>query len=256
MMKPSRPSLLIIGHGSSESQEAEKAVREHAVTLRQSNRYGSVDVQFLKGKAMEARLPEGEVFLLPFFMSHGYFVSHTIPRLFDLHEGEKKDDLRHILLCDAIGVDPTLSEILERMALEICAEEKYQPEKVTLLLAAHGSAKSKASRDAARLQEDVLRQHSDFRTVVSVFLEEEPTLSNWLQDERVEEGPVIVLGLFAAEGPHATEDVPQQIREGQDGFHRVRGIKPEEVHYAGVVGTRPEVVRLIQQSISRRAGAA
>ncbi len=256
MMKPSRPSLLIIGHGSSESQEAEKAVREHAVTLRQSNRYGSVDVQFLKGRTIEAELPEGEVFLLPFFMSDGYFVSNTIPRLFDLREGEKKDDQRHILLCDAVGVDPTLSEILETMALEICAKERYHPENVTLLLAAHGSAKSKASGDAARLQQDALGQRSDFKKVVCVFLEEEPELSSWLQGERVEASPVIVLGLFAAEGPHAMEDVPEQIRKGQNGFRRLRGVKPGEVHYTGVVGTRPEIVRLIQQSISRRASTA
>ena len=255
-MKPSRPSLLIIGHGSSESNEAEEAVREHVVTLKQSQRYGFVGAQFLKGRSVPPELPEGEVFLLPFFMSQGYFVSQTIPRLFDLNDGEKTEGHRRILLCDAVGVDPALSEILDVMAMEICRDRQYHVKDVTILLVAHGSAKSTASSEATRLQAEMLLNRSDFNTVSVAFLEEAPTLTDWLAKERNPLNPVIIIGLFAAEGPHAVEDVPNEIQDGQKRFRQAYNREPGEVHYAGVVGTRPEIVRLIQQSVSRRAGSA
>jgi len=249
-MKPTRPSLVIIGHGSSSSGEAEEAVLAHAETLRLSNRFGSVLTHFLTRGAEIPELPEGEVFLLPFFMSGGFFVNIKIPDLFNLEGLELHEETRTLYQCEALGLDPELSDILQSMAQEICRDMGKPASEVEIVLVAHGSSKSSASSEAAELQVRALREKRRFGSVSNAYLEESPHIASVVKTLLEEGRNVVCLGLFAADGPHAVDDVPEEINRA------IEKCRPEmggSVHYAGVVGTRPEVVRLIQDSISRRA---
>ena len=84
------------------------------------------------------------------------------------------------------------------------------------------------------------------------FLEEPPSIAQTLNKFGSDFEIVLVIGLFASEGPHAMEDVPNEMIAWQKdpGYSG----KLPLVHYCGVVGTRYEILRLIQLSISRRAG--
>ncbi len=250
-MRPTRPSLVIVGHGSSVSDGAHDAAMQHAMTLRQSHRYGAVEVRFLAKQTTTAELPKGEVFLLPFFMSDGFFVKKRIPEEFGLTKGERREEERHLYLCDALGVDPELSDIITTMGREICTEQGWKAKQTHLLLIAHGSEKSPASEQATLLQRDAVEGSGRFQSVTSAFLNQSPTLPDKLQDLAGKGGPVVIVGLFAAEGPHATEDVPAEIARWRE-----MGQDHEAVQYAGVVGVRPEIVKLIQHSISRCASRA
>ncbi|MEH6526160.1 MAG: CbiX/SirB N-terminal domain-containing protein [Sneathiella sp.] len=249
-MIPTRPSVLIIAHGSSVSKEAHEAAEQHAATLRQSNRYGTVGVCFLTEADLMPNLPDGEVFLLPFFMSNGFFVQKKIPSLFKLVDGRRAEQNNVILQCDALGLDPELSGIIINMGLEACEHMLENPEDIHLVLVAHGSEKSKASADATYHQQKAVEKRSIFGDVTSVFLNEQPELGQWLISHSDDVRPKILIGLFAAEGPHATEDVPA-------GIHRATEAIPEPltIWYAGIVGTRPEIVKLVQDSITRCAAA-
>jgi len=249
-MKPTRPSLLIIGHGSSSSKEAEDAVLAHALTLRQSNRFGNVLTYFLTEGATLPVLPEGEVFILPFFMSDGFFVQEKIPSLFNLEEFERHEKNRSIYQCDALGVDPELSTVLKAMASEASVKISKNTAEVSLVLVAHGSSKSAASADAAQLQAQTLRQTTNFRSISTAFLEETPSIGDELNRLLETKENVVCLGLFAADGPHGGDDVPNAIEET---LETRAGDEGAIVYYAGVAGTRPEIVRLIQNSISRKA---
>jgi sirohydrochlorin cobaltochelatase len=247
-----RPSIIIVGHGSSTDSTAEDAVLEHAITLRQSHRFGNVLTHFVqKGRNLPA-LPEGEIFLLPFFMSNGFFVQKRIPDLFDLIDFERHDANRTIFQCDALGIDPELSEILETMGQQTCVRQSVAASKTAVILVAHGSQKNNASRQAAEKQAEALGKRSRFASVSTAFLEENPSLTDQLKVLAPSSELVILLGLFSAEGPHAMEDVPGEIEVYQKSIEASGG-KAGRIHYGGVVGTRPEVVKLIQDSISRKA---
>lgn len=239
---------MIIAHGSSVSDGAHEAAMQHALTLQQSNRYGHVDVCFLVRDHTPPDLPKGEVFLLPFFMSNGYFVTRRIPDLFELKEGQRICSDRQLYQCDALGIDPELAEIISSMAQDSCVEQGYKPADVHLVLVAHGSEKSRASAEATYLQQIAVESRQEFGRVSVAFLNEAPFLEKWLLDQSGEGGPLVLVGLFAAEGPHATEDVPGAIAK----WREVTGSKLPAL-YAGAVGTRPEIVKLIQHSISRCA---
>ncbi|MDF2367444.1 CbiX/SirB N-terminal domain-containing protein [Sneathiella sp.] len=247
-MPPTRPSVLIVAHGSSVSDDAQEAAKQHALTLQQSNRYGRVDVCFLAGERSEPDLPGGEVFLLPFFMSNGYFVTRRIPELFKLNKGQHICADRQLFQCEALGIDPELAGIISSMARGVCVEQGYRPTDIHLVLVAHGSEKSTASAEATYLQRKTVDSGREFARVSAAFLNEAPFLDQWLQDQSESGLPLVLVGLFAADGPHATEDVPGAIAKWQE---ETGSTLP--AHYAGAIGTRPEIVRLIQHSISRCA---
>ena len=245
-MPPSRPSVIIVAHGSSISERAHEAAVQHAFILRQSNRYGAVDVCFLAQQKDCPQLPEGEIFLLPFFMSNGYFVTNRIPDLFCLEAGERIEADRRLYQCDALGMDPELANIITVMGHEVCRSQSYDSKQVHLVLVAHGSETSKASSETAFLQRNAVEERGEFGEVSVTFLNEPPYLEDWLAMRSEDGRPLIFVGMFAADGPHASEDVPAALDRWRAKFPSL--IK---AHYVGAVGTRPEIVRLIQHSISR-----
>ena len=247
-MSPTRPSVIIVAHGSSVSDNARDAAMQHAMTLQQSNRYGEVISYFLIGSQTVPDLPKGEVFLLPFFMSNGYFVTRRIPELFELEQGRRIHPDRQIFQCDALGIDPELAGIISSMAREICTGRDYSPADVHLVLVAHGSEKSRASAEATSLQKKTVERANEFTKVSAVFLNEAPFLDKWLAEQPEDGPPLVLIGLFAADGPHATEDVPGAITRWREG---TGSRLPAD--YAGAIGARPEIVRLIQHSITRCA---
>lgn len=251
-MKPTRPTLIIVGHGSSTSQSAEDAIEEHAHTLRLSPRFGQVFTYFLAGEKPLPDLPSGEIFILPFFMSDGYFVKTKVPALFGLKNFTKKTKDTALYQCDALGVDPQLSEYLLQMATQSASTHSLPPETTSVILIAHGSKNNPASADAAMLQRDRLEKIAKFLSVTIAFLEQEPSIGAALKVASMSADAVICVGLFAADGPHATLDVPEEITTWQQGASAAHKSVPP-VYYEGVVGTQAEIVKLIQESVSRCA---
>lgn len=221
------------------------------MTLRQSQRFGKILTHFIQRGNELPELPKGEVFILPFFMSDGFFVRRKIPELFQLADGQKSEMDRHLVQCDAIGVDPELADIVS-----LCVEEKAHEilenvSDISVLLVAHGSLKNAASREAALFQRDRLRAKMKFAQVELALLEEPPYIMQMLQELDAEKGrPIIMVGLFSANGPHAAEDVPEALAAH---LHARDARSTAAIHYVGAVGARPEIVKLIQNSITRRA---
>ncbi|WP_340150957.1 CbiX/SirB N-terminal domain-containing protein [uncultured Sneathiella sp.] len=247
-MPSSRPSVIVVAHGSRISDTAQEAAVRHAATLVHSNLYELVDVCFLSRDKSRPLLPEGKVFLLPFFMSNGYFVRNRIPELFELEKGRRIESRHQLYLCDPLGTDPELADVIITMAQEICRDHNYTPKKVQLLLVAHGSETSSASAEATCLQQQAVTGRDEFAGVYVAFLSQAPRLDEVLSACLDDGSALIVVGLFAADGPHAIEDVPGSIAKWQQ-----QSMSTMAVHYAGAVGSRPEIANLIQRSIARCA---
>ncbi len=246
-MQPSRPTLILIGHGSTTSERAKIAIEEHAETLRLSPRFGKVQTYYLMDEAAKPIIPAGESFLLPFFMSEGYFVKKRIPQLFALEDFKYLDETHQIYQCDSLGVDPELAEILNQMAKECVYENELSIGKTAFLLIAHGSEKNSASAEAAYYQRDQLGEIAKTQNLGVAFLEQSPSIAQELSRLAEAVDAIVCLGLFAAEGPHAIEDVPSEIETWSENNNRTK------VYYQGPVGVRSEIVRLVQNSVSRRA---
>jgi len=246
-MVSSPPSVILVAHGSGISRDAEAAALEHARSLRDSGRYGQVEVCFLsRAEETAPPVPPGDVFLVPLFMSSGYFVATRIPALFGLEGRLRVGEEGRLFLCDALGEDPALADILSMVGREAAAEMGAGAAAAHLLFVAHGSGKSPASRLAAERHRLALEARREFAAVSLAFLSEPPYLADWLRAEGDAAGPLVVVGLFSADGPHAAVDVPEILHIWQ---RETGGLR--RVHYTGAIGPRPEIAGLIERSIAR-----
>ncbi|WP_415237354.1 CbiX/SirB N-terminal domain-containing protein [Sneathiella sp.] len=241
------PSLLLVGHGSSETDQAKKAITDHAETLRAKGHFSDVMTYFLSDGAPLPQRPEGDFFIVPFFMSDGYFSGPRIRQLFGMRHNQMQDERGLVMLCPPVGMLPQMSDLLLKVAREVCEKHSIQEAQADIVIAAHGSSKSPASRQATLLHADALRHTDRFADVREVFLEEEPFVSDWAQKRSEPSRLTIVLGLFAAEGPHSMEDVPKALKEGAV----ARGVDESEWIYTGPVGLQADMVRLVETSIAQ-----
>ena len=247
-MHSSRPSVILVSHGSGLSETAQDAAIDHAAELRRRDRYDHVGLCFLSLTDKAPMLPPGAVYLVPLFMSGGYFVKTRIPELFGLEQGQRQEAQRQVFQCEALGTDPALADVVSVMAGEAARDAGYDRAAVHLLLVAHGSGKSPASREAARMQQRTLMARQEFAVVSGAFRSEPPFLESWLREQPDTGAPLVIVGLFSADGPHAAIDVPEILHIWQ----KETGA-PRFIRYLGAVGPRPEIVDLIESSIARCA---
>ena len=134
--------------------------------------------------------------IYPFFMSEGWFTSTALPRALE-RLGAHCQQLR------PFGTDPGLPELVEQSALSAGIE----PVSTTLLLAAHGSQVSPASKRGAEAL--VARLRSRFFDVRLGLIEEPP----FLADAARIVGPALCLPFFALRAGHVETDIPAALAQ-------------------------------------------
>lgn len=140
--------------------------------------------------------------IYPFFMAEGYFTGEVLPRrLREMHP-----DARQL---PAFGSDPELPRLVSEAALAGARDAGLRPEATALLLAAHGSQVSPASRLATLKLAEILAAASPFRAVVTGFIEEAPFLTAAARGL----GDAICLPLFTLNAGHVVDDVPEALAE-------------------------------------------
>ena len=226
-----------MGHGAPRLPAAQAAAEAQAAALRRSGAFQEVACAFLSvppapAEALAA-LRGDPVCVVPLFMSDGYFVRVALARALAAgdHEGS-----RRLRQARPVGLMPELTGVVERRALAACAEGGLAPERGGLLLIAHGYRGGPASRDAARFHTEPLAAAGRFRWVDAAFLEEEPEIHDRLSTYA---GDLVAVGLFAAPGGHAAEDVPRALAADPRGGGRRR------ILYTGAIGTDPAMAGVI-----------
>jgi len=237
-------SLLLVGHGASANAGTGAALLEHAETLRRLELFTRVETGFLKGdRGVEnalADLPEGRVVIVPFLMAGGHFANSVIPERLGLTGHITVQGAREVYYGGAVGLN------LGMDALVLHAIHRTDPTggralgNTAVLIVAHGSSKDTASGAAARALADRLHGQTFFREVHAGFLEESPTLADWLA--RQIDPPVTVIGMFAGDGAHVEDDVRQALNA-----HK----RSRLYTYTGAIGAEPGMVALILDEARR-----
>lgn len=222
-------ALLLIGHGSGNTQASDSMLSRHADALRRSGMLADVGVAPLSdGRQLEqvcATLAGGAVAVLPFFMCDGHMMKAAIP---SGAAGTCPTIGRPVRLYPPLGLAPWLTELIVERATARAGAAGIAPGKATLALVAHGSPKNPASRWAAERHVRRAATSSALRQVAAAYLDEAPRLAEVLA---ALPGPVIVCGLFVENGVHAARDVPDAIRRAGRG----------DVYYLGAIGADPEI---------------
>ena len=123
-------TLLLIGHGSTVNADSSASVLQHAAALRQRDVFAEVLTTFWKVAPFVpsalARARGRQVFVVPFFVSEGWFTEQAIPEALGLKaEGQVGFERRQMLdgkemfYCQPIGTHPRMTDVILARACEV-----------------------------------------------------------------------------------------------------------------------------------------
>lgn len=259
--KKPHAALLITGHGSTENPDSSTPYFEHADAIRQRGIFSEVHCCFWKEEpSMREALymiDAPEVYIVPDFISEGYFTQDVIPREFRLTgpTTERAGKTLHYTL--PVGVHPSMTSLILKRAREIAPEA--DPAETTLIITGHGTGLNQNSTKAIRDQVALIAASgAGFAHVTDAYMEEAPFITNW--DKLAPTGTVIVVPFFIADGLHSYQDIPVllgiesdpgQVASQRGIFrsnpHKLRG---KTLYYSSAIGTESSMADVILDQIA------
>ena len=193
-----------------------------------------------------------EVYVVPNFISEGYFTQTVIPRELEL-EGRltKRPNNQVWKYCEPTGNHPGVTELLLGRACEIAPG--IPEAETTLLIVGHGTGLNENSARAAKREVAKISALGAYASVQNAYMEEAPLISDWA---RLTTTPnVVVVPFFISDGLHSYQDIPVLLgieaeataaasERGvfRDNPHRLRG---HNLYYASAIGTEPKFGQII-----------
>ena len=208
-------ALLIVAHGSTVNPDSSGPTLAHAAEIRRRKVFADVESAFWKEEpslrdALFLFDPESirEVYVVPNFVSEGYFTQTVVPRELELNGRiTKRSNGQTWKYCEPVGNHPLMTQLLLKRARDVAPDPA--PDETSLLIVAHGTDLNENSAVAAKREAEKIRSLGKYATVLNVYMEEPPLVSDWrkLTDTR----NVVVVPFFISDGLHSYEDIPKLL---------------------------------------------
>jgi len=222
-------ALLIVAHGSTVNPDSSAPTLAHAAEIRRRKVFADVGCAFWKEEpslrdALFLFDPESirEVYVVPNFISEGYFTQTVIPRELELNGRITKRSSGQIWkYCEPVGNHSMMTELLLKRAGEVAQDAN--PAQTTLLIVAHGTDLNENSAVAAKREAEKIRALGKFAAVLNVYMEEPPLVSDWKNLTKTPS--VVVVPFFISDGLHSYEDIPVLLGITKERSTRLRSPK-------------------------------
>lgn len=248
-------ALVLAGHGSTVNPDSSSPTLAHARTICEAGIFAEVAVCFWKeepGFHEVLRMVESPVvYVVPNFISEGYFTRTVIPREMGLEGRTTSKSGREIHYCDPAGSHSAMTELLMRQAA--AAAPGVDPQATSLVIVGHGTGLDANSAEAAKLQASRIAGTARYAEVLAAFMEEPPLIAEW--DQIASQRNVVVVPFFISDGLHSYQDIPVLlgIREDigpaasrsevfRENPHHLRG---RNLFYSGAIGSDPAFAEVI-----------
>jgi sirohydrochlorin cobaltochelatase len=236
-------ALVIVGHGSHLSEDSSLPVYEHAGRIREAGEFDEVVECFWKEEpAMRHVLDtveSDEVYVVPAFISEGYFTQQVIPRELGLEGRLTRKGSKTVRYAGPLGTFQGMPEVILERTRDLMRGKEVFSGRTALVLLGHGTDLNKSSGGVIYLNAGRIRELGIYDLVEVGFLDQEPEIGEVV--ENVEAQNVILIPLFIAEGWHTRETIPEDL--GLRGEVTVRENKT--IFYGAPVGTHPSMANLI-----------
>jgi sirohydrochlorin cobaltochelatase len=225
--------LLIVGHGSTVNPDSSAPTLAHAAEIRRRDVFAVVECAFWKEEpslrdALSIFDPETirDVFVVPNFISEGYFTETVIPRELELNGRITNRATGQIWkYCEPVGSHPMMTELLAQRAREIAPDVDLS--KTSLLIVAHGTDLNENSAVPAKREAEKIRALNRYANVLNVYMEEAPLVADW---RKLTNTPnVIAVPFFISDGLHSYEDIPRLLGITQKSSATSRSTAGDEV---------------------------
>ena len=187
----------------------------HAAEIRRRKIFAEVECAFWKEEpslrdALFLFDPESirEVYVVPNFISEGYFTQTVVPRELELNGRITKRSNGQIWrYCEPVGNHPLMTELLLKRARDVAPD--VDPAETSLLIVAHGTDLNENSAVAAKREAEKIRSLGKYAAVLNVYMEEPPLVSDWRKLAKTPN--VVVVPFFISDGLHSYEDIPRLL---------------------------------------------
>ena len=251
-------ALVIVAHGSHLNPDASTPTYDHADTIQEIGVFDEVKTAFWKEepsfREVLRTVESEEVYVVPLFISEGYFTEEVIPRElrlegWDLEEWdsdgtsathatfEATDVDKTIHYCGPVGTHDAMSDVIVRRAESVTGEADVG-KGFALAVVGHGTERNENSAKAVRLHADRIAETGRFEEVKTLFMDEDPEIDD--VTEFFETTDIVVVPLFIADGYHTQEDIPEDMGLTDDyrtGWETPAEVDGHRIWYAGAVGT-------------------
>ena len=250
---PPGVAVLLVGHGSQLSPDSSEPLHRLRWGFREAGSFPEVRVAFWKEEPALAHafdlVERREVFVVPIFMSEGYFTRHVVPRELGLTQPTTIREGRRVHYCRPVGTDPRMAEIVRDRALDTASAS---PNRIDLIVVGHGTESSPSSGDTTRSVVAALASRREFRRVRAAFLDQEPRLERLLQAEPLAHdcagSELVIVPFFVSRGWHVGTTLPRTL--ASPGRHRDE--KGRLVRVTEPVGTHSALAELVEELVTRK----
>jgi sirohydrochlorin cobaltochelatase len=225
----SSSALLIVAHGSTVNPDSSTPTLAHGSEIRRRKVFVDVECAFWKEEPSlrdalflfdpaEVR----EVYVVPNFISEGYFTQTVVPRELELNRHITKRSSGQIWkYCEPVGNHSMMTELLLKRAGEVAQDA--EPAETSLLIVAHGTDLNENSAVAAKREAERIRGLAKYADVLNVYMEEPPLVSDW--QKLTKTANVVVVPFFISDGLHSYEDIPVLLGITKQSSTRLRSPK-------------------------------
>ncbi|MFN0067118.1 MAG: CbiX/SirB N-terminal domain-containing protein [Limisphaerales bacterium] len=270
-------ALVLIGHGSTLNAESTLPTYQHADELRRRGLFAEVHEAFWKNEPAICGVLRGvfapRVFIVPLFISEGYFTEQVIPRELGLG-GHGRPDFRLVQVngaqtiryCGPVGTHDAMTDVLLARAREVVARHPFphapRPSDTALFIAGHGTGNNENSRKAIERQVELILARHEYAEVHAAFMEEEPRIGTVWDTAAAKN--LVMVPFFISDGLHSHEDIPVMLgepettvraryREGQPTWRNPTERRGRRLWYASSIGTEPRLADVIVARVHEAA---
>ncbi|RQG92540.1 CbiX/SirB N-terminal domain-containing protein [Natrarchaeobius chitinivorans] len=251
-------ALVIAAHGSHLNPDASDPTYAHADTVRETGAFDEVREAFWKEephfREVIRTLESEEVFVVPLFISEGYFTEQVIPRELRLEAWDPEkwdsdgtsatevtlevgDADKTVHYCGPVGTHDAMTDVIVGRAERVTGESDVG-EGFGLAVVGHGTERNENSAKAIEYHTERIRDRDRFDEVKALFMDEQPEVDD--VTDYFESDDVVVVPLFVADGYHTQEDIPEDMGLTEDfrlGWDVPTEVDGHRIWYAGAVGT-------------------
>jgi sirohydrochlorin cobaltochelatase len=266
--------LIVLGHGSTKNADSAVPVYQHAAELRRRRIFAEVREAFWKQepqvRSVVAEAVAPRVFVVPLFISEGYFSDAIIPDALGFGPGRSviSTGSGRVHYCAPVGTHESMTGVLLARAREVVERHPFprapRQRDTSLFVAGHGTVQNENSRAAIELHAERIRALGEFASVQAVFMEEEPRIRACYELATAKN--IVVVPFFISDGMHVREDIPillgepervvrERLAAGQPTWRNPTGRNGKMVWYASAVGSEPGMADVILERVREAARA-
>jgi len=235
-------ALVIVGHGSHLGEDSSLPVYEHAARIRRVGEFDEVVECFWKEEPSMRHVLDTveseDVYVVPAFISEGYFTQQVIPRELGLEGPVTRKGGKTVRYAGPLGTFDGMPDVILERTNDLMGGREVSG-RTALVLVGHGTDLNKNSGGVIYLNARRIRERGIYDLVEVGFLDQDPEIGSVV--DGVEAENVILIPLFIAEGWHTRETIPEDL--GLSGEVTVLGGK--KIYYGAPVGTHPSMANLI-----------